>query len=98
MLPCSQDLTNRHVLHVGFQSGPVLRLLVCAMKVFISYGHDSNAHLVERIRRDLDAAGHRTWIDTSEIKAGEDWRRRIVDGIKDSDWILAFPRPWGVPR
>ena len=60
------------------------------MRVFISYGHDPNAPLVERIRRDLDAAGHETWIDTSEIKAGEDWRRRIVDGIKGSGWVLAF--------
>ena len=28
------------------------------LKVFLSYGHDANAALVQRIRADLDAAGH----------------------------------------
>jgi tetratricopeptide (TPR) repeat protein len=60
------------------------------VKIFLSYGHDRNAPLVERIRRDLEAAGHSVWVDTSEIKAGEDWRRRIVDGLADSDWTLGF--------
>ena len=60
------------------------------MRVFLSYGHDRNAPLVERIRRDLDMAGHEIWIDTSEIQVGEDWRHRIVDGLKRSDWVLAF--------
>jgi tetratricopeptide (TPR) repeat protein len=60
------------------------------VKIFLSYGHDQNTPLVERIRRDLEAAGHRVWIDTSEIKAGDDWRRSIVDGLVDSDWTLAF--------
>ena len=60
------------------------------MKVFFSYGHDQNVPLVKQVRRDLEAAGHEIWIDTSEIKAGDDWRRRIVDGLSDSDWIVAF--------
>ena len=34
-----------------------------------------NTPLVERISRDLEAAGHGVWIDRSEIKAGEDWCR-----------------------
>jgi len=45
------------------------------MRVFLSYGHDQNTPLVERISRDLEAAGHGVWIDRSEIKAGEDWCR-----------------------
>jgi hypothetical protein len=60
------------------------------LKVFLSYGHDQNAPLVERIRGDLEAAGHQVWIDTSEIKVGEDWRRSIVDGLSDTDWVLGF--------
>jgi len=60
------------------------------MRVFLSYGHDQNTPLVERISRDLEAAGHGVWIDRSEIKAGEDWRRSIVDGLSDTDWVLAF--------
>lgn len=60
------------------------------MKVFLSYGHDANAPLVERIRNDLAAAGHEVWIDTAEIKAGDDWRRSILEGITGSDWTLGF--------
>ena len=60
------------------------------MKVFLSYGHDRNAPLVDRIGRDLEAAGHEVWIDKSEIKTGEHWRRSIVDGLRGTDWVLAF--------
>jgi hypothetical protein len=60
------------------------------MKVFLSYGHDANAPLVERIRRDLEVAGHEIWIDTAKIKAGDGWRRSIVDGLSDTHWILGF--------
>ena len=28
--------------------------------------------------------------DQSEIKAGEDWRRSIIDGLSDADWVLGF--------
>ena len=64
------------------------------MKIFLSYGHDSNAPLVEKIKEYLsvDADGkllHDVWIDTSEIKAGQNWRRRITDGIIHSDIVLA---------
>ena len=42
------------------------------MKIFLSYGHDSNAPLIEKIKEHLskDAEGnlkHEVWIDTSEI-------------------------------
>ncbi len=44
------------------------------MKIFLSYGHDSNAPVIEKIKEHLskDAEGnlkHEVWIDTSEIKA-----------------------------
>src|SRR4029077_10784869 len=61
-----------------------------SMKVFLSYGHDQNAPLVDRIRRDLKSSGHEAWIDKSEIKTGQEWRRSIVDGLSDTDWMLAF--------
>jgi len=60
------------------------------MKVFLSYGHDHNAPLVAQITRDLQAAGHVVWIDTAEIKAGDQWRRSIVDGLSNTDWTLGF--------
>jgi hypothetical protein len=60
------------------------------MKIFLSYDHDQNASFVECIARDLEAAGHRIWIDKAQIKTGDDWRRRIVDGLSDTDWVLGF--------
>ncbi|MBN1364746.1 MAG: TIR domain-containing protein [Syntrophaceae bacterium] len=60
------------------------------MKIFLSYGHDNNSALVERIRKDLEARGHDIWIDMYKIKNGDDWRRAITDGIIDSNWVLSF--------
>ena len=60
------------------------------MNIFLSYGHDRNAELVQRIKADLEAAGHRVWIDADKIKGGDDWRRSIVEGLTGSDWTVAF--------
>ncbi|EFI33078.1 TPR repeat-containing protein [Desulfonatronospira thiodismutans ASO3-1] len=60
------------------------------MKIFLSYGHDKNTPLVEKIKADLENRGHDVWIDTSEIKFGDDWRCSITDGILESDWMLSF--------
>ena len=60
------------------------------MNIFLSYGHDRNAELVQRIKADLEAAGHRVWIDADKIKGGDDWRRSIVQGLTDSDWTVAI--------
>jgi tetratricopeptide (TPR) repeat protein len=60
------------------------------VKIFVSYGQDRNAPLVERVARDLEAGGHEVWIDKSKIKAGDDWRRSILDGLVDTDWTLGF--------
>jgi hypothetical protein len=60
------------------------------MKIFLSYGHDQNTPIAQRIRKDLEAAGHSVWVDSSEIKAGDDWRRSIVSGLSNSDWTLGL--------
>lgn len=64
------------------------------MKIFLSYGHDSNEPLIEKIKNYLskDADGnlkHEVWMDKSEIKAGKDWREKITKGITQSDVVLA---------
>ncbi len=60
------------------------------MRIFLSYGHDANEELGRRIKADLEDRGHDVWFDKSEIKFGDDWRRSITDGIKDSHLILSF--------
>lgn len=52
------------------------------MKIFLSYGHDSNAPLIENrkeylLKDEEENLKHEVWIDTSEIKAGKDWREKI---------------------
>lgn len=64
------------------------------MRIFLSYGHDSNAPLIEKIYEYLTngfdgSPKHEVWIDKSEIKEGEDWRCRISEGIRQSDVVLA---------
>jgi len=51
------------------------------MKIFLSYGHDSNEPLIDKIKEYLskDAKGkliHEVWMDMSEIKDGKDWREK----------------------
>ena len=63
-------------------------------KIFLSYIHDTNAPLIEKIKKYLskDAEGnlkHEVWIDTSEIKAGKDWRAKITKEVLESDVVLA---------
>lgn len=60
------------------------------MKIFLSYGHDKNTPIVLRVKRDLEVSGHSVWIDSSEIKFGDDWRRGIVEGLVSTDWTLGF--------
>lgn len=64
------------------------------MKIFLSYGHDSNAPLIDKIKECLskDAEGnlkHEVLTDKSEIKAGKDWQEKITSGVLESDVVLA---------
>src|SRR5580693_612754 len=63
---------------------------VSPLRIFLSYGHDSNEELVRRIKADLENRGHDVWFDKNEIKSGDDWRRSITDGILKSNRVLSF--------
>ena len=54
----------------------IKQLKINSMKIFLSYGHDANAPLIEKIKEYLskDAEGnlrHEIWIDTSKVKTGK---------------------------
>ena len=74
------------------------------LRIFLSYGHDANEELVRRIKADLEKRGHDVWFDKSEIKAGDDWRRSITDGIAEQPQVRLLPleafhpRPRRLPR
>ena len=60
------------------------------MKLFFSYGHDKNEDIVLRLKSDLEKREHSIWIDKSQIKGGDDWRRTITSGILDSEFMMSF--------
>ena len=67
--------------------------------VFISYARE-NAPLARELKRDLEEAGHRCWIDTSDLQPGADFEQRIADAIAAcyAFVVLVSPtanaRPW----
>ena len=61
-----------------------------SLNIFLSYGHDHNEPLVQRIKADLEQRGHDVWFDQSEIKAGHDWRHTITEGIVKSSRVVSF--------
>ena len=69
---------------------------VIPQKVFLSYGHDHNAEIVDLIYNSLLDRGHIPWIDKAEIKAGHDWRKKISKGIMESNNFLAFISDYSV--
>ena len=63
---------------------------VRGQKLFFSYGHDKNSDIVLRLKRDLEARGHSVWLDTRQIRAGDDWKSAITAGIMDADRVVSF--------
>jgi len=60
------------------------------LRIFLSYGHDSNEELVRLIKADLEKSGHDVWFDKNKIKFGDDWRHEITDGIVNSNKFISF--------
>lgn len=56
-------------------------------QVFISYSREDRA-FVERLSRDLRAEGIVTWQDTEQIKAGQNWRKAIEEGLRRSAALI----------
>ncbi|MEK6406476.1 MAG: tetratricopeptide repeat protein [Acidobacteriota bacterium] len=69
--------------------------------LFISYSRRDNGHgriteFVERIGRDFESfAGRplRPFFDITEIQGMDDWRHRILQGLRESRLLLAFVSP-----
>jgi len=65
------------------------------MNIFLRYGHDENAVLLQFIKRDLESRGYDVRIDKYPekergIKPGDDWRDTITNGIINSNLMLSF--------
>lgn len=60
------------------------------MQLFFSYGHDKNVPVVEVLKRDLEGEGFKVWVDSYNLKSGDDWRREITRAILESDTAFSF--------
>ena len=64
-------------------------------QLFLSYGHDPECTELARLLRHRLEPEFSVWMDeiTEDergIRFGDDWRQRIVDGIRKSDYMLAL--------
>ena len=57
-------------------------------QLFISYARENKPD-VEALVRDLDALGHRTWVDSS-LQGGQDWWEEILRRIADADVFVVI--------
>ncbi|MBA3870827.1 MAG: HEAT repeat domain-containing protein [Anaerolineae bacterium] len=60
--------------------------------VFISYKHEEQ-DFVEMLIRQLQAAGFPVWVDTEQLRAGENWRESINAAIHDSFALILVISP-----
>ena len=65
------------------------------MKLFASYSR-KDAAAVESMVVQLEAKGHSVWVDTDDIRGGEQWRQAIIAGITSSEKVLLFLSPQAV--
>lgn len=61
--------------------------------VFISYHRVTGKAFVEQLQPALTLAGHEHWIDTIDIKGGDEWINEIVAGISRADALLVVVTP-----
>jgi hypothetical protein len=77
---CGRQLTNVGEFWVCPEHGQVSAEKPFApLRIFLSYGQDSNEELVRRVKADPGKRGHDVWFDKGEIKTGDDWRRSITE-------------------
>ena len=56
-------------------------------KIFLSYSHQ-DAELAGGLRTALERLGAQTFDPSANVRAGDDIRKKIIEGIKKSDFVL----------
>jgi len=57
--------------------------------VFISYGREDALDFAKRLAKDLEANGHRLFLDLTGIKEGRRWDVEVENGIRDAETVTA---------
>ncbi len=60
--------------------------------IFISYKHEEK-EFSDMLMRQLQAAGFAIWVDTEQLRAGENWREAINFAIKDAFALILVISP-----
>lgn len=56
-------------------------------KIFISYAHEDKNFATDLIYK-LKEEGYRPWLDTQSLLAGDDWQKKIDDGIREASIVV----------
>jgi|SRR5215207_5198952 len=62
------------------------------MKVFISYNH-KDAPLARRVADALEQAGLDIWDAEREIVPGDNWAKKVAEGLEESDAMVVLLTP-----
>lgn len=57
--------------------------------IYISYQH-TDAEIVKQISDELIKRGHNILLDDSVLKVGQDWRKVLLDSLKNADGVLVL--------
>ena len=61
-------------------------------RVFISYKHE-DGDFVDILIEKFELMGFDTWVDNDRLKAGDEWRERIDQAIKEADVLVVVMTP-----
>ena len=62
------------------------------MKVFISHSH-VNKILARKVTKALEQAGLEVWDDEREILPGDNWAKKIAEGLEESEAMVVLLTP-----
>ena len=65
------------------------------MRLYISYSR-RNAPFVEKLTNELQKQGIEFWIDTAQLKPGDNFQKRMDEGLRGADAILVVLSPASV--
>src|SRR5438477_11568809 len=69
------------------------------LKIFISHSH-KDQEAVDKIVTRLELDGHDVWMDRLQLKPGDNFQRKIQEGLNEADVLLvvlsenSFKSPW----
>ncbi len=90
----SEDVTRAGNIGICFSCRAKFELLEAEekpfkpLRLFLSYGHPE-AEICRRIVAALRGRGHKVWMDEDKIHTGDDWRRRIMQGVSESQGVVS---------